>query len=143
MHAPTGYVSRHHPGRGFTLIELLVVVTLIGLLASLAVPRYFSSIERGKRTVQAQNLQTIRDSIDKFYADNGRYPERLEELVSRRYLRAMPIDPVTQKSDWVVLAPPADAAPGLSVGSSPAEPPPGAATGGVYDVRSSVPDAQP
>lgn len=133
--------------RGFTLIELLVVVTLIGLLVSLAVPRYFSSIERGKRSVQAQNLQTVRDSIDKFYSDNARYPDSLEELVTRRYLRAMPIDPITEKSDWIIIAPPSGALPGTALGSPPtalsatSNPTP-ENVGNVYDVRSNVPETE-
>lgn len=90
---------------GFTLIEMLVVMTLIALLLTLAVPRYFGSIDTGKATVQRQNLATIRDAIDKFNADLGRYPDTLDELVTKHYLRQIPLDPVTELSSWTVVAP--------------------------------------
>ena len=93
--------------RGFTLIEMLVVMTLIALLLTLAVPRYFHLIDNGKFTVQRQNAATIRDAIDKFYADLGRYPDTLDELVVKRYLRHVPLDPVSEHADWAVV-PPAD-----------------------------------
>ena len=129
--------SRRRP-RGFTLIEMTVVVALIGLLLTLAVPRYFASIERGKHSVQQQNLATIRDAIDKFYGDHSRYPETVEELVTRHYLRTMPVDPVTGKSDWVVLPPPEHAA--LVVPDSTLAAPSADALslGAVYDVRSNA-----
>ena len=90
---------------GFTLIELLVVMTLIALLLTLAVPRYFRSVDSGRLTVQRQNLATIRDAIDKFNADVGRYPESLEELVARHYLRQVPVDPVSELATWTIVAP--------------------------------------
>jgi len=106
MHtAPTPQAPRHASRRGFTLIEMLVVMTLIALLLTLAVPRYFSSLDNGRQTVQRQNLATMRDAIDKFYGDQGRYPDTLDELVVKRYLRSVPIDPVTETSNWVVSAP--------------------------------------
>lgn len=91
--------------RGFTLIEMVVVLTLIALLLTLAIPRYFSTLDRGRLQVQRQNVATLRDAIDKFYGDKGRYPDALEELVSTRYLREVPVDPVTEKPNWVVVAP--------------------------------------
>jgi general secretion pathway protein G len=91
--------------RGFTLIEMLVVMTLIALLLTLAVPRYFSALDQGRLRVQQQNVATLRDAIDKFHADQGRYPDDLEEIVSKKYLRQIPLDPVTEKADWLVLAP--------------------------------------
>jgi general secretion pathway protein G len=124
--------------RGFTLIEMTVVVALIGLLLTLAVPRYFASIEHGKRSVQLQNLATIRDAIDKFYGDQSRYPESVEELVTRHYLRAMPIDPVTGKSDWVVLPPPEHAALVVPDASLAAPATDTAPLGAVYDVKSNA-----
>ena len=81
-------------------------MTLIALLLTLAVPRYFGSLESGKVTVQRRNAATIRDAIDKFNADVGRYPESLEELVARHYLRMIPLDPVTEAATWAIVAPP-------------------------------------
>jgi general secretion pathway protein G len=91
--------------RGFTLIELVVALALLALLISIAVPQYFGMVERGRVAVQAQSLSVMRDAIDKFHGDRGRYPNSLDELVSTRYLRAVPVDPVTEQSDWVVIAP--------------------------------------
>lgn len=90
---------------GFTLIEMLVVMTLIALLLSLAVPRYFSTLDRGRGKVQLQNLATLRDAIDKFYADQGHYPEVLDDLVAKKYLRNIPLDPVSEAANWEVIAP--------------------------------------
>jgi general secretion pathway protein G len=91
---------------GFTLIEMLVVMTMIALLLSLVVPSYFNAIDNGKLSVQRQNLSTMRDAIDKFYGDQGRYPETIDELVTKRYLRSVPVDPVTETTNWSVVAPP-------------------------------------
>lgn len=105
--------------KGFTLVELLVVLSILALLLTLAVPRYFISIERAKEAALQQDLNILRESIDKFYADTGRYPESLESLVERKYIRKLPIDPITgQDNTWVLLAP---------------EPP---LAGNVYDVHS-------
>ena len=101
----TAAFARLRGEHGFTLIEMLVVMTLIALLLTLAVPRYFSSLDNGRQTVQRQNLATMRDAIDKFYGDQGRYPDTLDELVAKRYMRSVPIDPVTETSNWVVSAP--------------------------------------
>jgi general secretion pathway protein G len=90
---------------GFTLIELVVVISVISLLLTIAMPRYFSSLDRGKIVVQQQNIFALRDAIDKFYGDNSRYPETLEELVSKRYLRAVPVDPLTELANWVIVPP--------------------------------------
>lgn len=97
--------DKRHAG-GFTLIELLVVLAIVATLLSLSVPRYFSSVDKGKVTVLRENLRTVRETIDKFYADTGRYPESLDELVERRYLRALPLDPITDSSaTWILVAP--------------------------------------
>ncbi len=90
---------------GFTLIELIVVMAVIALLLTLAVPRYFNAIDNSKAAVQRQNISVLRDSIDKFFGDNGRYPENLAELVSKRYLREVPQDPLTESNDWVIVPP--------------------------------------
>ena len=92
--------------RGFTLIELLVVLAIIGLLLSVTVPRYFHVIDASKEKILVENLRVSRDAIDKFYGDTGRYPDNLDELVDRKYLRALPYDPLTESStSWVIVAP--------------------------------------
>lgn len=93
-------------GRGFTLIEMVVVMSIIALLLTLALPRYFHALDTGRDAVQRQNIATIRDAIDKFSGDRGRYPDSLEELVTARYLRDVPVDPVSEQKNWVVVAPP-------------------------------------
>jgi type II secretion system protein G len=92
--------------RGFTLIELLVVMTIIGLLAALAVPRYFGGLERSKETALRQTLAVTRDALDKHYGDTGKYPDTLDALVSKRYLRSLPVDPITESTTtWTLVAP--------------------------------------
>ncbi len=92
---------------GFTLIELLVVLSIIALMLTIAVPRYFSSVEHSKEAVLRENLKVLRTTLDKFYGDTGRYPDNLEELVARNYLRAIPPDPMTDSAaTWVVTSPP-------------------------------------
>jgi len=99
--------------RGFTLIEIVVVMAILGLLLTIALPRYLHSIDRGKEQVQRQNLAVMRDAIDKFYGDNGQYPETLDELVARHYLRTIPADPVSGNHDWAVIASPDGEKPGV------------------------------
>ena len=90
--------------RGFTLVELLVVMVVIGMLLTIAVPRYFKSLARSKEAVLRQDITTLRESIDHFYGDTGKYPETLEVLVEKHYLRAIPVDPISKGADtWVVL----------------------------------------
>lgn len=120
-------VQSAHTGRrraaraGFTLIELIVVLAIVALLVSVAIPRYFTHVDRAKEATLRQDLSTMRDAIDKFYGDKGRYPSNLEELVTTRYIRTVPVDPMTESaSTWVVLPPPADMQ----------------AKGEVYDVKS-------
>ncbi|WP_073217856.1 type II secretion system protein [Massilia sp. CF038] len=92
--------------RGFTLIELLVVLAIVALLLTLAVPRYFPSIDSAKETILHENLRNTRDVIDQYYSDRGRYPDSLQQLVDKRYLRALPVDPITESTDtWVLIAP--------------------------------------
>ena len=108
--------------RGFTLIELLVALTIIALLLSIVVPRYFGSVNRAEEAVLQENLYLIRDALDKHHADTGRYPESLDQLVGRKYLRSVPADPITRSTQtWIIVAP-----------SDPKE-------GAVYDVKSGAP----
>ena len=106
--------------RAFTLVELIIVLAILALLLTIAVPRYFAHIERTKEATLKQDLAVMRDAIDKFHGDKGRYPESLEELVTLRYMRSVPVDPITDSTGtWKVL-PPADSE----------------AKGSVYDVKS-------
>lgn len=87
---------------GFTLIELMVVMTVIALLISIAVPRYFNSIEQAKEATLKQSLCVMRVAIDKFYGDNDRYPASINELVTKKYIRSVPVDPITESTEtWV------------------------------------------
>src|SRR6478752_123298 len=95
---------------GFTLVELLVVMAIIATLLTLAVPRYFGSVDRSKEAVLKQDLATLRDSLDKYYGDTGRYPDSLEDLVTKRYIRGVPIDPITQSNATWLVVPPGDPA---------------------------------
>lgn len=90
--------------RGFTLLELLVVMAIIGTLLTISVPRYFRSLQRSREAVLQQDLATLRESIDKFYGDTGKYPPTLAVLVEKRYLRKIPVDPITRTFDkWTVV----------------------------------------
>jgi general secretion pathway protein G len=108
--------------KGFTLIELLVVLGIIALLLTLAVPRYFPSVDKSKETVLADNLRNMRLLIDQYYGDTGRYPDSLDQLVQKKYLRALPYDPVADSDAAWIIVPPED-------GSK----------GGVYNIRSGAP----
>lgn len=92
--------------RGFTLIEMLVVMSVLGLLLAITAPRYAEHVDRARESVLRQNLASLRDAIDKFYGDRARYPADLQELIKERYLRAVPLDPVTDRTDSWLLAHP-------------------------------------
>lgn len=104
---------------GFTLVELLVVMALIALLLSIATPRYFNSVEKAREAVLRTNLSLTRQTLDKYYGDIGRYPDALDALVQKKYLRSLPFDPITGRSDTWILVPPEDRE-----------------KGGVFDVKS-------
>lgn len=107
---------------GFTLIELMVVMTVIALLISIAVPRYFNSVEKAKEATLKQSLSVMRVAIDKFYGDNERYPASISELVTKKYIRAVPVDPITESTEtWIMQSPSLDT------------------TGAVFDIKSGAP----
>jgi general secretion pathway protein G len=104
---------------GFTLIEMLVVMAVIATLLTLAVPRYFSGLEKSREAVLHQSLSSLRETLDKYYGDMGKYPDALDELVAKKYLRSVPTDPMTESNaTWVPI------------------PPERPELGGVYDVKS-------
>lgn len=108
--------------RGFTLIELMVVMVIIALLLTIAVPRYFAHLDRAREVTLRESLSVMRDAIEKFQGDTGKYPESLEELVARRYLRRVPVDPLTESStSWIIV------------------PPPPPSPGSIYDIHSGAP----
>jgi general secretion pathway protein G len=117
-------LDRLRSHRGFTLIELLVVISLISILAAMAVVQYRNSIQRTQEATLKTNLFRMRDAIDQYYADKGKYPASLDALVSEQYLRRIPEDPFTKSADtWITV---------------PAEPDPGnpSADPGIYDIKS-------
>lgn len=93
--------------RGFTLVEILIVVTMIGILVAIVVPQYKFSVIRAREAVLKENLFQMRDAINKYYYDKKKYPASLEDLVSARYLREVPFDPILRKPEWkLVMAEP-------------------------------------
>ena len=109
--------------RGFTLIELMVVMAIISVLLTIALPKYLHSVAHSREAVLHEDLRIMRLAIDQFYADRGRYPASVDELVERRYLRSVPVDPVTESAQtWVAVKPPETVA-----------------ADGLYDIRSGAP----
>jgi general secretion pathway protein G len=107
------------PRRGFTLIEMMVVMAILAALLAIAAPRYFESLEHAKETALRADLKAMREAIDKFRGDTGKFPPSLEQLVADRYLSIVPVDPVTDSAiGWIVVSHP------------------DGRTGGVFDVRS-------
>jgi general secretion pathway protein G len=105
--------------RGFTLIELLTVLAIVAILLTIALPRYFGSVDKSKEAVLKENLNQMRDAIGRYYADKNKYPESIDALVNDKYLRKVPIDPITESTASWIIVPPEDRE-----------------KGGVYDVRS-------
>ena len=108
--------------KGFTLIELLAVMVIIALLLTVAAPKYFGSVDRSRESILHQDLATMREALDKYYGDTGQYPDDIQDLVKRKYLRSIPRDPITDSdTTWVIIAPANDA------------------KGAVYDIKSGAP----
>jgi len=109
---------------GFTLIELLIVISIIMILSAMSIAQYRNSVQLAKEAALRSDLFFMRDAIDQYYADKGKYPESLQALVSENYIRAIPKDPITNSTDtWQTVA---------------AEPQPGSTTTdpGIYNVTS-------
>ncbi len=107
--------------QGYTLLELLVVMAIIAMLLSIAAPRYFNSVDKSKEAVLRENLSMTRHALDRFFGDNGKYPDTLDDLVTKKYLRSLPMDPITGNNNtWTII------------------PPEAADKGSVYDIKSSA-----
>jgi general secretion pathway protein G len=101
----SGSTANDRRRRGFTLIELLVVMSIIGVLLTIAVPRYFRTVQRSKETVLRKDLSVVRESIDRYYGDLGQYPDELGALVEKHYIRSVPVDPFTKSAQtWLLVA---------------------------------------
>jgi general secretion pathway protein G len=89
---------------GFSLIELMVVMAIIAALLTIALPRYRNSLEHAREVALESNLRTLRESIDRHHEDRGRFPESLQALVEARYLKSIPVDPITESAQtWVIV----------------------------------------
>jgi general secretion pathway protein G len=89
-------------GQGFTLIELIIVFTLIGILVGLALPQYKNAVKGAREKVLKETLSDLRKLIDQYYVDKGKYPLSLQALVDENYLRKVPVDPITGKTNtWI------------------------------------------
>lgn len=128
---PSRSSRRAGPARGFTLIEILIVITIIGILVTLAQPSYNRAVTSAKEASLKENLFILRDRIDQFYADNGKYPASLNDLVDKPYLRKIPVDPITGSAEtWTTV--PAPETQGQQGGSGGGA----GGGGGIFDVKS-------
>ena len=125
--------------RGFTLIELLVVMAIIATLLSIAAPRYLRSVDDARDATLKSSLAQMREAIDHYYADRGTYPQTLTDLIDKRYLRSIPIDPITESTQtWniIALAVPADT---KDTATTPNGTDTATESGTIYDIRSGAP----
>lgn len=99
-----GESLRRHSSKGFTLVELLLVLFLVALLASLVMPVATKSVDQAKESALKADLQVLRKSIDDYLANTGRYPQNLTQLVDKRYIRRVPVDPLTGSvTSWIEI----------------------------------------
>jgi len=111
--------SKMKDRRGYTLIEMMIVISIISILATMALPSFQKQLVRAKETNLRRSLFIMRDTIDQYFADHGRYPDSLQDLESGKYVRQIPMDPITGSPDtWITI------------------PPEGFAEGNIYDVHS-------
>jgi general secretion pathway protein G len=89
--------------RGFSLLEMVTVLAIISILAAIALPNYQRSVQRAREAVLRENLYWMRDAIDQYYLDMGKYPETLQKLVEEKYLREIPVDPITERTNWIMV----------------------------------------
>ena len=89
---------------GFTLLELMIVISIIIILAAIALPQYQKTIMHARETVLRDDLYKMRSLLDQYGADKGKLPQSLDELVSSGYVRELPVDPITGQKDWAVAS---------------------------------------
>jgi general secretion pathway protein G len=94
-------MNRPHGRRGFTLIEMIIVFTMIGILVGLALPQFKNAAKKAREATLREDLTILRKLIDQYFADKTKYPANLQALVEEKYLRKIPVDPITGKPDWV------------------------------------------